>query len=72
MIMMNAPPYFLPHGVHIIGGLVAFTLPLLVIGGFSPDNASSVQKMGIIFGILSAIHCSLYSSKRVRVTARRI
>jgi thiamine monophosphate synthase len=51
---------------------VAFTLPLLVIGGFSPDNASSVQKMGIIFGILSAIHCSLYSSKRVRVTARRI
>jgi GPH family glycoside/pentoside/hexuronide:cation symporter len=30
---------------NIIGGLVAFTLPLMVIGGFSPDNASSVQKM---------------------------
>lgn len=40
---------------NIIGGLVAFTLPLMVIGSFSPDNISSVQRMGIIFGILSAI-----------------
>ena len=40
---------------NILGGLIAFTVPLMIVGSFSPQNASNVQKMGIIFGILSAI-----------------
>lgn len=40
---------------NIIGGLVAFTLPLMVIKAFSPENSQNVFKMGLIFGALSAI-----------------
>lgn len=40
---------------NILGGLIAFTIPLMIVGSFSPQNASNVQKMGIIFGILSAL-----------------
>lgn len=40
---------------NILGGLIAFTIPLMVVGSFSPQNASNVQRMGIIFGALSAI-----------------
>jgi GPH family glycoside/pentoside/hexuronide:cation symporter len=39
----------------ILGSLVAFPIPLMIIGGFSPGHASNVLLMGIIFGIVSAI-----------------
>jgi len=37
----------------ILGSLIAFTIPLTIIGGFSPENTDNVLKMGIIFGIVS-------------------
>ncbi len=40
---------------NIIGGLVAFTLPLMFIGSFSPDNSQRVLQMGFLFGALSAL-----------------
>ncbi len=40
---------------NIIGGLVAFTIPLMLVKSFSPDNANRVFSMGILFGVLSAI-----------------
>lgn len=39
----------------ILGGLIAFTIPLLLIGKMIPANASHVLQMGIIFGIVSAL-----------------
>jgi GPH family glycoside/pentoside/hexuronide:cation symporter len=39
----------------ILGSLVAFTIPLMIVNGFSPGHASNVLWMGIIFGIISAI-----------------
>ncbi len=39
----------------IVGSLIAFIIPVMIIGGFSPIHASNVLLMGIIFGILSAI-----------------
>jgi GPH family glycoside/pentoside/hexuronide:cation symporter len=39
----------------IAGSLVAFTLPLLIIGGFSANHTSNILAMGLIFGIFSAI-----------------
>jgi len=39
----------------LIGGLVAFVVPLMIIGTLEPGNASRVQTMGIIFGIASAL-----------------
>jgi len=39
----------------ILGSLVAFTLPIMIIGSFSPSNAGNVTKMGAIFGFVSAI-----------------
>jgi GPH family glycoside/pentoside/hexuronide:cation symporter len=39
----------------ILGSLVAFTIPLMMVGTFTPENASKVTVMGIIFGIVSAI-----------------
>lgn len=38
----------------ILGGLVAFTVPLLLIGKLAPENAPRVLQMGILFGILAA------------------
>jgi len=40
---------------NIIGGLVAFTLPLMLVKSFSPDNANRVFTMGLLFGLLSAV-----------------
>ena len=40
---------------NIIGGLVAYTVPMLVIGSMVPDNANRVVLMGGIFGILAAL-----------------
>jgi GPH family glycoside/pentoside/hexuronide:cation symporter len=39
----------------ILGSLAAFTLPLLLIGSFRPENAERVLTMGIIFGLVSAV-----------------
>jgi GPH family glycoside/pentoside/hexuronide:cation symporter len=39
----------------IFGSLLAFTIPLLIIGSFQPDNANRVLLMGLVFGIISAL-----------------
>ena len=39
----------------ILGGLVAFTLPLMMVGAFNPDNASRVLLMGVVFGVVAAV-----------------
>ncbi len=39
----------------IVGSLIAFTLPLLLVGSFSPENAPKVLTMGAIFGVVSAL-----------------
>ncbi len=39
---------------NIIGGLTAYTLPMLVIGSMIPENANRVVLMAIIFGFLAA------------------
>ncbi|UCH11253.1 MAG: MFS transporter, partial [Fidelibacterota bacterium] len=39
----------------IFGSLVAFTVPLIMIGSFHPENASRVVMMGLLFGIVSAL-----------------
>ncbi|HSR30668.1 MAG TPA: MFS transporter [Anaerolineae bacterium] len=39
----------------ILGSLVAFTIPLLIVGTFDPDNATRVLLMGVTFGIISAL-----------------
>ena len=40
---------------NIIGGLTAYTLPMLVIGSMIPENADRVVLMAIIFGFLAAV-----------------
>lgn len=39
----------------ILGGLIAFTIPLMIVDGFRPENASRVLLMGGIFGLASAL-----------------
>ena len=39
----------------ILGSLVAFTLPLVMVGTFNPENASKVTTMGLVFGVVSAL-----------------
>lgn len=39
----------------ILGSLLAFTVPLMIVGTFNPENASRVLLMGTIFGLGSAI-----------------
>ncbi len=39
----------------IAGSLVAFTLPLMIVTGFSPEHGTSIMVMGFIFAIVSAI-----------------
>ena len=39
----------------IFGGLVAFILPVMIVGGFHPQNAGRVLLMGAIFGLASAL-----------------
>ncbi len=38
----------------ILGSLIAFTVPLIIIGSFNPENASRVFWMGVLFAVLSA------------------
>jgi GPH family glycoside/pentoside/hexuronide:cation symporter len=39
----------------ILGSLIAFTLPLLIVGSFQPQNAGRVLRMGALFAAVSAI-----------------
>ncbi len=39
----------------ILGGLVAFTLPWMIIGAFRPENADRVWLNGMIFAAISAL-----------------
>lgn len=39
----------------ILGSLLAFTIPLMIVGTFNPQNASRVLLMAFIFGIGSAL-----------------
>ena len=39
----------------IVGSLIAFTVPLAIVGRFAPENASSVLLMGAAFGLASAL-----------------
>jgi GPH family glycoside/pentoside/hexuronide:cation symporter len=39
----------------LFGGLVAFTVPLMIIGPMRPENADRVFQMGLIFAVASAL-----------------
>jgi len=39
----------------ILGGLIAFTVPLWIVGAFQPDHAGRVLLMGGIFGVVAAL-----------------
>jgi len=39
----------------ILGSLLAFTLPSIIVGKFTPENAPKVLLMGAIFGLVSAL-----------------
>ena len=39
----------------ILGSLLAFTVPLMIIGSMRPENAGNVFKMGLIFGAACAL-----------------
>ena len=39
----------------IVGSLVAFTIPLMIVNGFRPENAGRVLIMGAAFGLASAL-----------------
>jgi GPH family glycoside/pentoside/hexuronide:cation symporter len=39
----------------ILGSLIAFTVPWLMIGTFRPENARKVLTMGFVFGLVSAM-----------------
>lgn len=39
----------------IIGGLIAFTVPLMVIGSMRPENAGRVATTGLFLGLLAAL-----------------
>jgi GPH family glycoside/pentoside/hexuronide:cation symporter len=39
----------------LLGSLVAFTIPLIIVAKFSSEYANSVLIMGLVFGIVSAI-----------------
>jgi GPH family glycoside/pentoside/hexuronide:cation symporter len=39
----------------ILGSLVAFTVPLLIVGGFHPENSERILLMGAVFGAVCII-----------------
>jgi GPH family glycoside/pentoside/hexuronide:cation symporter len=39
----------------ILGSLLAFTIPLTIVGSFTPENAPRVLTMGLVFGIVAAL-----------------
>jgi GPH family glycoside/pentoside/hexuronide:cation symporter len=48
--LMTARAFF-----SILGSLVAFTVPLLIVGGFHPENAGRVLGMGAAFGVFCVL-----------------
>ena len=39
----------------ILGGLISFVVPMMIINQMSPENAPNVFRMGLIFGLASAL-----------------
>ena len=39
----------------ILGSLLAFTVPSIIVGKFTPENAPKVLLMGAVFGLISAL-----------------
>jgi len=39
----------------IFGSLLSFTIPLMIVGTFTPENAGRVMLMAVIFGAMSAL-----------------
>lgn len=39
----------------ILGGLISFVVPMVIIGQMSPENAGNVFRMGLIFGTAAAL-----------------
>jgi GPH family glycoside/pentoside/hexuronide:cation symporter len=39
----------------ILGSLLAFTIPLMMVGGFTPENAPRVLVMGFVFGLAAGL-----------------
>jgi len=39
----------------ILGSLIAFTVPLFIVGTFRPENTPRVLAMGLLFGLVSAL-----------------
>jgi len=39
----------------IFGSLLSFTIPLMIVGTFTPENASQVMLMSVVFGVMSAL-----------------
>ena len=39
----------------LVGGLVAFVVPLIIIGTMRPENADRVMFVGLLFGLMSAL-----------------
>lgn len=39
----------------LVGGLVAFVVPLVIIGTMRPENADRVMFVGLLFGLMSAL-----------------
>jgi GPH family glycoside/pentoside/hexuronide:cation symporter len=39
----------------ILGSLLAFTIPMAMVGSFTPENAHRVFTMGLTFGLVSAV-----------------
>jgi glycoside/pentoside/hexuronide:cation symporter, GPH family len=39
----------------IFGSLLSFTIPLMIVGAFTPENAGRVMLMAVIFGVMSAV-----------------
>ncbi len=39
----------------ILGGLIAFTVPLMIVGSFRPENAPRILANGALFGALAAV-----------------
>lgn len=51
----------------IVGSLIAFTVPLMIVDGFRPEHAGRVLRMGAAFGLASALPLFLvFASARER------
>ena len=56
----------------ILGSLLAFTVPLMIVGSFTPENSGKVLLMGAIFGLGSALPllAGLFQYQRARSICR--